>query len=84
MDTMDAKTPPADAVLDAPGSSCASLTPLIKGRIRDLISGQVLEVRSDDPAARVGVPAWSRLTGNPLEAVVEDDAERTRFYLRRK
>jgi len=76
--------PPADAVLDAPGSSCASLTPLIKARIRELVSGQVLEVRSDDPAAREGVPAWSRLTGNPLEAVVADDAERTRFYLRKK
>jgi len=76
--------PAADAVLDAPGSSCAALTPRIKARIRALASGQVLEVRSDDPAARVGVPAWSRLTGNPLEAVVEDDAERTRFYLRRK
>lgn len=76
--------PKADAVLDAPGSSCASLTPLIRARIRELTSGQVLEVRSDDPAAREGVPAWSRLTGNALEAVVADDAERTRFYLRRK
>ena len=74
----------ADAVLDAPGSSCADLTPLIRARIRELATGQVLEVRSDDPAAREGVPAWSRLTGNPLEAVVEDDAERTRFYLRKK
>lgn len=81
---MESNTPPPDAVLDAPGSSCASLTPLIRARIRELASGQLLEVRSDDPAAREGVPAWSRLTGNPLEAVVEDDAERTRFYLRRK
>ena len=80
----DNDVPRADAVLDAPCSTCASLTPLIRARIRELTSGQVLEVRSDDPAAREGVPAWSRLTGNPLEAVVEDDAERTRFYLRRK
>lgn len=76
--------PAADAVLDAPGAACANLTPLIRARIRELASGQVLEVRSDDPAAREGVPAWSRLTGNPLVAVVEDDAERTRFYLRKK
>ena len=80
----ETNVPAADAVLDAPGSSCATLTPLIRARIRELASGQVLEVRSDDPAAREGVPAWSRLTGNPLEAVVEDDADRTRFYLRRK
>ncbi|HEV8637942.1 MAG TPA: sulfurtransferase TusA family protein [Chloroflexota bacterium] len=81
---MTTPSPRADTVLDAPGSSCATLTPLIKARIRQLESGQVLEVRSDDPAAREGVPAWSRLTGNPLVAVVEDDAERTRFYLRKK
>ena len=81
---MESQTPPPDAVLDTPGSSCANLTPLIRARIRELESGQVLEVRSDDPAAREGVPAWSRLTGHPLVAVVVDDAERTRFFLRRK
>lgn len=80
----ETNAPNADAVLDAPGSSCANLTPLIRARIRELASGQLLEVRSDDPAAREGVPAWSRLTGNALEAVVEDGAERTRFFLRRK
>ena len=26
----------------------------------------MLEVHTDDPAARVGVPAWCRLTGNRL------------------
>ena len=81
---MTTPSPRADVVLDAPGSSCATLTPLIRARIRELEPGQVLEVRSDDPAARAGVPAWSRLTGHPLVGVVVDDAERTRFYLRRK
>ncbi len=81
---MDSNAPRADAVLDASGSACANLTPMIRARIRELASGQVLEVHSDDPAAREGVPAWSRLTGNLLEAVVEEDAERTRFYLKRK
>ena len=81
---MESQTPLADAVLDAPGSSCAILTPLIRARIRELASGQVLEVRSDDAAARAGVPAWSRLTGNELLATVEEDPDRTRFYLRRK
>lgn len=74
----------ADAVLDAPGMACATLTPQIRERIRGLTSGQVLEVRSDDPAAREGVPAWSRLTGNPLVGTVEEDTQHTRFYLRKK
>ncbi len=76
--------PEADEVLDAPGQACATLTPMIKARIRGLPSGHVLEVRTDDPAAREGVPAWGRLTGNELLAAVEEDAQRTRFYLRKK
>jgi len=76
----------SDAVLDGSGLplTCANLTPMMKERIRDLQSGQVLEVLADDPAAREGVPAWSRLTGNELLAMVEIDADRTRFYLRKK
>jgi TusA-related sulfurtransferase len=75
---------PADATLDATGASCATLTPLIRAKIRDLAGGAVLEVRTDDPSARVDVPAWSRLTGNALLAAVEEDAAHTRFYLRKK
>jgi len=76
--------PSSDAVLDAGGESCATLTPLVKAKIRELLSGDVLEVRSDDPAAREGMPSWSRLTGNELLAVVVEDPTRTRFYLRKK
>ncbi len=78
-----AHLPSVHAVLDVPGSACATLTPLIKTTLRELAPGWVLEVRSDDPAARQGVPAWSRLTGTELLAMVEDDAQRTRFYLRK-
>jgi TusA-related sulfurtransferase len=78
------RVPEADRVLDVPGESCAILTPRIREEMRDLVSGQVLEVRTDDPAAREGVPAWSRLTGNPLLAVVPEEEGRTRFYLRKK
>ena len=76
--------PVADALFEAPGLACANLTPEIKARIRELESGQVLEVRTDDPAAREGVPAWSRLTGNGLIATVADDELRTRFFIRKK
>ena len=76
--------PKAAALLDAPGTACAYLTPLIKESIAPLASGEVLEVRSDDPASRNGVPAWSRMTGNPLVAFVSDDERHTRFFLRKK
>ena len=75
--------PNVDAILDAPGQACATLTPLIKEHIKVLSSGSVLEVISDDPAAREGVPAWSRLTGNELVATIPEDEKRTRFYLRK-
>ncbi len=84
MSNQDPEIPIPDAVLDVEGESCATLTPLTKARMSELVSGKVLEVLSDDPAAREGMPAWSRLTGNKLLAVVTEDAKRTRFYLRKK
>jgi TusA-related sulfurtransferase len=77
-------TPPADGVLDAAGETCAGLTPLIRAKMRELDSGGVLEVRTDDPSARVDIPAWSRLTGNGLITVIEGDSEHTRFFLQKK
>jgi len=60
------------------------LTPMIALRMRELPTGQVLEVISDDPTARSGLASWSRLTGHPIVAIVEDEGGRTRYYLRRK
>jgi TusA-related sulfurtransferase len=37
---------------DSAGTTCALLTPAIKAKLRELGTGQVLEVRVDDPAAR--------------------------------
>jgi TusA-related sulfurtransferase len=70
--------------MDLVGQDCATLTPIIAARIRQLESGQVLEVWSDDPTARSGLASWSRLTGNSIVAIVEDGPGRTRYYLRRK
>jgi tRNA 2-thiouridine synthesizing protein A len=81
----DASSVPAvDVRMDLVGQACATLTPLIATRMRQLESGQVLEVVSDDPTAHSGLAAWSRLTGNPIVAIVEDGPGRTRYYLRRK
>jgi tRNA 2-thiouridine synthesizing protein A len=81
----DASSPPAaDIRMDLVGQACATLTPLIAARMRQLESGQVLEVISDDPTARSGLASWSRLTGNPMMAIIDDGPGRTRYYLRRK
>ena len=56
------------------GQDCATLTPMIAAQMRQMPSGQVLEVVSDDPTARSGLASWSRLTGNALVAIVEEDS----------
>ena len=81
----DASNAPApDVRMDLVGQACATLTPLIASRMRELASGQVLEIVSDDPTARSGLAAWSRLTGHPIVAIVDDEPGRTRYYLQRK
>jgi SAM-dependent methyltransferase/TusA-related sulfurtransferase len=79
-----AAMPASAATLDGCGQTCGGLEPQMKQRMRALESGQILEVRVDDPSARLGVPAWSRLTGHVLIATVEEDAQRTRFFLRKR
>lgn len=82
--TERAPIPQTNEVLQADGATCATLTPLIRAKMRELETGSVLEVHTDDPGARAGVPAWSRLTGNELLATVEEGDQHTRFYLRKK
>jgi 5-methyltetrahydropteroyltriglutamate--homocysteine methyltransferase len=72
-----------DASVDLGQAGCGDLTPLIRGRSRELQSGQVLEVFSEEPAATEGVPAWCRLTGNELIGVTSETA-RSRFLIRKK
>ena len=73
----------ADATVDLGQAGCGDLTPLIRGRMRELQSGHVLEVISEEPAAHEGIPAWSRLTGNELIGTVRESS-RSRFFIRKK
>ncbi len=54
------------AVLDGGEANCATLTPLIRARLREMSSGDVLEVVSNEPTAERDIDSWSRLTGNTL------------------
>ncbi len=65
------------------GASCALLTPAIKAKLTPLLSGQVLEVRVDDPTAEGDIAAWCRLSGHQLLAVVHEGSM-LRCYLRKK
>jgi TusA-related sulfurtransferase len=73
----------ADLTVDLGQAGCGDLTPLIRGRMRELHSGQILEVVSEEPASHEGIPAWSRLTGNELVGTVRESS-RSRFFIRKK
>jgi TusA-related sulfurtransferase len=79
-----APAPHADAILDAAETGCATLTPLIRGRIRALESGQILEVRTDDPTAQDSLLSWCALTGHSLVAAVADQAQGKQYFIRKK
>jgi tRNA 2-thiouridine synthesizing protein A len=77
------ETVAADVTVDLGQAGCGDLTPLIRGRLRELQSGQVLEVISEEPAAHEGIPAWGRMTGNELIGTVRETS-RSRFFIRKK
>jgi tRNA 2-thiouridine synthesizing protein A len=74
----------ADKQLKAAGMACINLTPEIKKALSDMNSAQVLEVFSDDSAAREGIPAWCRLTGHSLLEAKVISPEETLFLIRKK
>jgi tRNA 2-thiouridine synthesizing protein A len=57
---------------DASASACAILTPAIRSRLGALEPGQILLVRTDDPAAPLDVAAWCSLTGHTVQATREE------------
>lgn len=74
----------ADKNLKATGLACINLTPEIKKAMAELQSKQVLEVFSDDPASREGIPAWCRLTGHVLLETTEISPEETAYFIQKK
>jgi TusA-related sulfurtransferase len=73
----------AAAVLQGGDANCATLTPLVKAKLGELASGEVLEILSSDPSAEADLASWSRLTGNPLLGARADGALR-HFYVGKK
>ena len=79
----------ADALLEftangEQGSTCALLTPYIKGKLGNMTSGQILEVRVDDVTAKEDIEAWSRLSGNSLLKMDQIAGQGLVFYILKK
>ena len=73
----------ADAMLDCVGLSCPM--PIIKTaeKIKELQTGQVLEILADDKGIKTDIPAWCRKTGNEFLGVDEEDGE-YRVYVKKR
>jgi TusA-related sulfurtransferase len=70
-------------VLDGIGESCATFTPAVAARMREMDPGDRLEVISDDATAPDALSSWARLTGNNLVETHDEGGGRYRFVLMR-
>jgi tRNA 2-thiouridine synthesizing protein A len=55
-----------DCEWDAGNMGCGDLVLELRNRIGDLKPGQILKLRATDSGAQEDLPAWCRMTGNPL------------------
>ncbi len=80
---MDGKEIKPDEVLDCVGLACPM--PIYKAsiKIKEMATGQVLEVQSDDDGIEKDMPAWCRRTGNEYLSLVKEGDE-YRVYVRKK
>lgn len=67
------------AAWDAGDMGCGELVLALRGRLNALPAGAVLKVTATDPAAPEDLPAWCRLTGNPLVRM-----SHPQYHIRRK
>jgi len=70
-------------LVDTRGTFCP--VPIIRTSeaLRNLESGSLVEVVSDDPAIRHDMPAWCRSTGHTIESESEEDGT-YRYFVRKK
>ncbi|MFQ5974746.1 MAG: sulfurtransferase TusA family protein [Candidatus Hydrothermarchaeales archaeon] len=71
-----------DHTLDCQGLLCPMPVVELSRKIKDMRSGEVLELLADDEGARKDVPAWCSMTGNEYLGMEEGDS--LKFYIRKK
>jgi len=71
---------PADVTLDTLGYFCPMPIILTSKKIKELASGQVLEVISDDEGIKKDMPAWCETTGHHMVGIEEEGAADKKVY----
>ncbi|WP_203333765.1 sulfurtransferase TusA family protein [Planococcus beigongshangi] len=72
----------ADKVLDAKGLACPM--PIVKTRkeMKELESGQILEILATDKGAKADMTAWAKSGGHELLDTIEEDGV-LKFWIRK-
>ncbi len=72
----------ADVSLDCIGLNCPM--PIVKTsqKMKELSSGQVLEVLADDEGIKEDMPAWCNTTGNEFLGV-EEEGDTIKVYVKK-
>ena len=70
-------TVPGRALLDARNLLCPMPVVRTQQTVGSLAPGVVLDVLCTDPGAREDIPAWCRINGHEVVAVVDGDGELT-------
>jgi tRNA 2-thiouridine synthesizing protein A len=73
----------ADAVLDCTGLYCPMPIIGATDKMRELETGQVLEILADDKGIKTDMPAWCESTGNEFLGIEEGDGE-YKVYVRKR
>lgn len=74
--------PEADDHIDAVGLLCPEPLMIVRNRVREMASGQVLHVVATDPSTRRDFHNFCRFMGHELVAESERD-ERFEFWIRK-
>lgn len=77
--------PLPDVILDAGETACGDLVLLIARHIRTMTAGQVLHVVGYDRGALEDIPAWCRMTHNPLvyQVIATESSQPSHFYIQK-
>ena len=72
-----------DVKLDCVGDVCPM--PIVKTgkKMKELASGQILEISADDEGIKEDMPAWCETTGNQFLGI-EEEGDVIRVYVKRK
>ena len=81
--TAEGLTLQKDATLDARGLMCPMPIVHLAKKVKELKSGQILELLADDVGAKEDVPAWCSRTGHQLVGTEAED-KLLKFYIRIK